>query len=313
MSWMNVLGKIFHCTECPYNLKIDYEPLYTEKGPTHMTQIGDDNINLWFRLHEKYNDSEDVFVCGEAPEEDYFVYLHEELLCEKCAITLMKKDPKLAKQCEKYNELMNNVISIFMLLENYKETVENIKSSEIDNFIDNIFIDRFHDINPELFSKTIGSKTFKLRGKREELILKYIQGAKDDIINHLKSIFRQNKNIQYFYDNFRKYSKEHFSRVNELSRQKYDKVYYKTDISEPENLNNHISYYFSNRTPVKTTPQIFFYQPITVDNDELISMASSLTPEMMFNIDEEATIERIKDRLYEIADIKDLSRPKQRI
>lgn len=310
MSWMNVLGKIFHCTECLYNFKIDYEPLYTEKGPTHLTHIGDDNILLWFRLHEKYNDSEDIYVSGEAPNEHYFVYLHEEVLCENCVTVLLKKDTKLAQQCKKYNELMNNVLCICQLFENYRETVDNIKSSEIDDFIKNLFIDRFHDINPELFAKTIGSKIFKLRGKREDLILKYINGARNDIISHLKNILRQNSNIQYFYENFKKYSKDYFIRVNELSREKYDKVFYKIDISQPENLNNNIPSYFSHRTPVKTTPQKFFYQPISVDNSELISLANFLTPEIIFDIDEEAAIIKIKERLYEIADIKDLSGPK---
>lgn len=73
MSWMLVVGKVYHCAECGSSLQVEYE------GGAVMTQVSDMVIEEQSGLLDEFNQPN----CS--PEVDGY-YLQEIIVCEKCFV-----------------------------------------------------------------------------------------------------------------------------------------------------------------------------------------------------------------------------------
>ncbi len=339
MIWMNILGKIYHCTECNYSFKINYKPIDTKNGPVNKTFVDEQEIGRWIILHQKYNSEDDIYLKDINKIDDstdylksLHIYLHDEVICHDCLNEVYKKDPLLARRSQKYNEALNIINNIKILGENYFYEIAEKRTQILSHIISSIFLEDFKETKTDAYQNTIGSKFFKLKNKRKALINQYLESARKEVVEKIFNLLIEHDEIKYFIDNFKLYTKDQFEKLHSLKNDQFNLVFEEIDISQPETFFNRFKYVEDNeiertdefyeeispyrnlvlmgkysefviREPEMKPKEKPLYRLTKVDGEELIKEIDELGINNVLQIDENELVEIIRKRLYEVAGV----------
>lgn len=300
MSFMYVKGKIYHCLNCKKSIKVQYMPILINDTPTHLTQIGDDNIIFWYKLNEKYGQPpEEEDVSPESP-----VFLHDEGFCKGCVENIIRKNKKLIELQNKYNRFADIYKKASELLDSYSKEINPLISDLLDSFVNNMVFYDLKEIDDEIFSQTLREKDFLTKRKKRALLHEFFKKVENKIPEYMKKIVLRNENVRYFISQYEQYSKELLEELYELSSTITGEVYIRKDIYSPENLNNYIITDMTVRIPINPKQDIeYFFYPANITEQDLKYCISNLHSDALLSFDVLGFTTKLKRKTYNLANV----------
>lgn len=249
MSFLQIKGKVYHCSTCGHFLKVEYQ------GGSKYTQIGDMNVLNQMQLNQKYNPEYDSEKYG------YYFYF-EDLICQDCF-------DKNYRKLDNINILSkdNPIDKFYYLKENTDKLLKELIEDILNSLVKNISIEDLKTINSYNYSQTILSKYFKLTFKKKQLLNDFLCKSEKEIEQYFLNIIKEDARII-------KLSKDYADIISEvkpeilsiINRNKENKYYYELNSSAADNLNPYISTESSIRIPIKLEKQYNLYEgPLKLD------------------------------------------------
>lgn len=279
MSWLNIRGKIYHCTECNNEIKVEYE------GGACPTLIGDMNVIQQISLNEKYS------TISHSPVSEEYYFHDTSGICERCFSNYDTKGSQ---------DILNMYIELRRSYENYYDEFQELLSNSIFEYINNLSKDKFGEIDINSYNDTIGHKFFKLTSKRDKLIEEFIMAIREKIINELNEVLHTDNRLAEVIKLYNDKTEELNNSILKSLEEYKGKFFYEKHIDETENLNDLIEHQFAVRKPESATPKLKFYyeldQPKTTIREEL----ESFDTHMWYSFDENEVIKKVKEKLYQV-------------
>jgi len=247
MSFLNLRGKMIHCSNCDKTATVEYE------GGNRLTQIGDVNVMEQEELNKRYMPSSYDY-----QQEGY--YFHSTAICKNC----LESDSQLAKESVL---LEPDYLLLTFLSETqiFTSMLSRIIDTCADEYCKDFSVDKLKRINNEGFNYISGTKTFGLKKEKKRLSTSFAYGSCVLIEKDLKKFISESDaylnlaaRVKMMHDNYTIAAMEDF----DFSKN----IYIRIDPTANENLNDYISTEMTVRTGAGATDCIDFYDgPVKFD------------------------------------------------
>jgi hypothetical protein len=254
MSFLNIRGKVVHCTDCDNYMVIEYE------GGNKPTQIGDSAVAEQVRLNNEIMPEDYDF-------EKLGYYYHKGAICNNC----------IKRQHEKFKKSLF-VKPDFVVLQ-YLEIVEMMYQNftTIINLVANSFINELDaadliKINNDLFQQIASARTGGVKKERLRLAEKFVNESKELLTEEVKKRISENEDFINSVQTGDSVSEEYDRAVISFLKFKGD-IYVEIDCEAEDNLNPYIYGDTAVRKPTEIYGDTQFFEgPIEFDKENIIRL-----------------------------------------
>ena len=261
MSFLNVVGKIYRCSECQKSIRIEYQ------DGARLTQIGDWNVTSQLELSKKLGQPNDN------PDENGY-YLYDIRICIDC---FNKQNGVLDNdKLETIGQINND------LLERREKTVADIEELTpgiLDDIISPLTLTDVENIIGGSVDPSFGDKHATPK-KRKRLINEFLDQHRDKFAEFFRRKAWQESDIQQIVKGYNALAEPAMKKLKKLIPTDTP-FYIAKHTNAAENLNDLICYEHTIRKPVDESPDHVFVFEQEIDEEMLFDdfkLTSSALP-----------------------------------